>query len=355
MIRASGTFSASRSSSRSASPAGPLGPDATAVLGRLRDLAGVPQLELLRRLGSSPKGLTEADAVGRLAGCGDNQVAPAARTSVATRMVAALRSPFVGLLAGLGVIFAVLGDPRGALTVAVMVALSVAVRLWQHTRSERAVAALREHVSVTATVRRRARPGQPPTSREVPSQDVVPGDVLQLGPGDLVPADACLLAARDLVVDQSTLSGESLPVPKHPAGQHHPEGPARRRGYHHSHRGADRQGDRHGTGPDVVDSPSLCFAGTSVVSGSATGVVIATGAHTYAGVIARHTARAGRPESSFDHGVRMVGATLIRFMLVLVPIVLAVNGAVSGDWARAVMFAVAVAVGLTPEMLPVRS
>jgi Mg2+-importing ATPase len=348
MIRAYGTSLSSRCSSRAPHSDDLLGPAATAVLGRLRELADASQLELLRKLGASPKGLTESDAVDRLAGCGSNQVTLSTETGVRSWAVAAGRSPFVGLLAGLGVVFVVLGDLRAALTVAVMVALSVAVRLWQHTRSERAVAALRAQVSVTVTVRRRAQDGQPPISREVPSQDVVPGDVLLLGPGDLVPADARLLSATDLVVDQSTLSGESLPVAKF-APHHHLAVPAApRRAYHRG-----RAGDRHGTGSDLVDSASLCFAGTSVVSGAATAVVIATGERTYAGVIARHTRGGDRPESSFDHGVRMVGVTLVRFMLVLVPIVLAVNGTVSGDWARAVMFAVAVAVGLTPEMLPV--
>jgi len=179
-------------------------------------------------------------------------------------------------------------------------------------------------------------PGRPPTSREVPSQDVVPGDVLQLGPGDLVPADACLLAARDLVVDQSTLFRESLPVPKQPAGLHHPEGPERR---------AARTTTATASATAevtvtvrvriVVDSPSLCFAGTSVVSGSATGVVIATGAHTYAGVIARHT----RPRRAAGVEFRPRRADGRRdadpvHAGVACPIVLAVNGAVSGDWAR---------------------
>ena len=115
---------------------------------------------------------------------------------------------------------------------------------------------------------------------------------------------------------------------------------------------AQSASDRRSTGRELVDLPALCFVGTSVVSGTATAVVIATGPNTYAGSIARHTTDA-RPESSFDRGVRTVGWTLIRFMLVLVPIVLVVNGTVTGDWAQAVMFAMAVAVGLTPEMLPV--
>jgi Mg2+-importing ATPase len=341
MIRVSNTTSSSRST-HWAGLGGLVGSDAEAVVGRLRELADSPPLELFCRLSASPKGLTEAEAAVRLAGCGDNDMPAAADASPVRRVVTAVRSPFVGLLAGLGVVFAALGDARGALTVAAMVTLSVAVRLWQHTRSRRAVAALRAQVSVTATVRRRATDGRPPIEREIPSQDMVPGDVVLLAPGDLVPADVRVLAATDLVVDQSTLSGETIPVSK--------RRPAPLRPAHHPRR---RRPDRTETPPELLDVSSLCFAGTSVVCGTATTMVIATGARTYAGSIARHTTSGERPESSFDRGVRTVGWTLVRFMLVLVPIVLAVNGVVSGDWARAVMFAVAVAVGLTPEMLPV--
>jgi Mg2+-importing ATPase len=328
-----------RNSSMLASPR-PDGSSAAATVAWLRELADASPLAVFVQLGASPTGLTEAEAAERLARYGDNVVDPPARVGVAGRVVAALHSPFVALLAGLGVVFAGLGDLSGASTVAVMVTLSVAVRWWQHAHSDRAVAALRARVSMTTTVRRRAEDGYQPSEREVPSQDLVPGDVVLLEPGDLVPADVRVLSATDLVVDQSALSGEAMPVSKR-----QPAPPAlayRRR----------QSADRHGAGPELVDLPALCFVGTSVVSGTGVAVVVATGTNTYVGSIARHTT-GDRPQSSFDRGVRTVGWTLIRFMLVLVPIVLAVNGAVTGDWARAVMFAVAVAVGLTPEMLPV--
>jgi Mg2+-importing ATPase len=296
---------------------------------RLRALAEAPVLTVFQRLAGSPKGLTESEAADRLARCGDNLLPG----SAGKRARAAIGSPFVALLTGLGVVFVVVGDLRGVVTVGVMVLLSVGLRFWQCTRSDRAVHALREHVTTTVTVRRRADDGYAAAEREVPVGDLVPGDVLRLGPGDVVPADVRVIAATDLMVDHSVLSGEGLPVSKHlPSAS-----------------GSRRRG---GAGVGLVDSPALCFAGTSVVAGSATAVVIATGGDTYFGSIARDTSGA-RPESSFDRGVRRVGWTLIRFMLVMVPIVLAVNGFVTGDWAQALMFAVAVAVGLTPEMLPV--
>ncbi|WP_033293480.1 magnesium-translocating P-type ATPase [Amycolatopsis jejuensis] len=280
---------------------------------RFRTHGDAPVLTVFRNLDSSPKGLTEAEAADRMREHGENRVVIARRTA---RAWAAARSPFVALLTALGVVFAVVGDLRGAVTVGVMVALSIGLRYWQYARSERAIDAVRDQITTTVTVRRRAADGFPATAREVPTADLVPGDVVLLGPGDVIPADVRIVAARDFVVDQSALSGEALPVPKEP------------------------------------DTPALGFAGTSVVGGTATTVVVATGNATYFGALAAQSAEP-RTESSFDTGVRRVGWTLVRFMLVMVPIVLVVNGTVTGDWAQAGMFAVAVAVGLTPEMLPV--
>jgi Mg2+-importing ATPase len=307
----------------------------------MRELAGAAPLVVLRRLSSSPKGLTEAEATRRLHRHGENRPEGTVEPRWWAQAGAALRSPFVALLTCLGVVFTVLGDPRGSVTIAVMVILSVVLRLTHQARSDRAMHALRAQVTTTATVRRRASDDSEPVEREVPPYDLVPGDVVRLAPGDLVPADLRVLTAQNLLIDQSALSGEALPVPKHPQPEH--DDPAARR--HRVRAGRTR------AGTEIVDMPGLCFAGTAVVGGSATAVVTATGPSTYFGAMARD-ATTRRPESSFDRGVRAVGVTLIRFMLVMVPIVLAVNGTVTGDWAQALMFAVAVAVGLTPEMLP---
>jgi Mg2+-importing ATPase len=299
---------------------------------RLRELAEAPVFTVFQRVATSPRGLTEPEAADRLRRFGDNEPFRAADDGVAARVVGAVRSPFVALLAGLAVVFVVVGDTRGAVTVAVMVALAVVLRIWQQTRSVRANRALRELVASTVTVRRRAGHDQDPLEREVSLHDVVPGDIVVLHAGDVVPADLRIVSSTDLVIDQSGLSGESLPVAKTTVT------PEKRQ---HGH-----------ARESVVGTPSLAFSGTAVVAGAATAVVIATGGHTYFGALAR-TAGGLRPESSFDRGVRTVGWTLVRFMLVMAPIVLAVNGIVSGNWAQAAMFAVAVAVGLTPEMLPV--
>ncbi|MBB1151635.1 magnesium-translocating P-type ATPase [Amycolatopsis dendrobii] len=292
----------------------------------LRAHGDAPVLTLFRNLDSSPKGLTENEAAERSRRFGENRIDGTDRAPV--RVWAAARSPFVALLTALGVVFAGVGDIRGAVTVGVMVVLSIGLRFWQQSRSERAISAVRDQITTTVTVRRRAAAEFPGSEREVPAEDLVPGDVVLLGPGDVIPADVRIVAARDFVVDQSALSGEALPVAKR----------APQPGRHEEH--------------ELVETPALGFAGTSVVGGTATAVVAATGSETYFGALAEQSAEP-RAESSFDAGVRRVGWTLVRFMLVMVPIVLVVNGTVTGDWAQAGMFAVAVAVGLTPEMLPV--
>lgn len=296
----------------------------------VRELASASTFTVFQRLDSSPGGLTEQSAADRLCHFGENVPGRYSDDGFLVSVRSALKSPFVALLAALGLVFVAVRDADGAATVAVMVALAVGLRVSQHTRSARAARALRAQVRTTATVRRRAAPGLNPVDREVPVEDIVRGDVVLLSPGDVVPADVRVLTANDLLVDQAILSGESMPVGKRP--------PAVRSGC----AGAE-------FGPET---PSVCFAGTDVVSGTGTAVVIATGAGTYRDELVR-TGGALRPDSSFDLGVRSVGITLIRFMLVMAPIVLVVNGTVRGDWSQAAMFAVAVAIGLTPEMLPV--
>lgn len=255
-----------------------------------------------------PRGLTEAEAVERAFA---NNVPRLRRPS---RLRSALASPFVGLLAGLGVIFALLADIRGAVTVTVMVVAAVALRWWQQTRSDRAVEGMRTQVLATATVCRRADADAAPLDREVPLADVVVGDVVKLASGDVVAADLRVVSATNLLLDESVISGETLPVRKEPE--------------------------------------SFCDAGTAVVAGSGLGVAIATGTRTKFAALAAPPSAVAR-DSAFDRGVRAVGWTLLRFMFVMAPIVLVVNGTVTANWAQAVLFAVAVAVGLTPEMLPV--
>ena len=288
---------------------------------------GASVFEVFTALSSSSRGLTEDEATQRLLTVGENRLPADRLPSAGDRLRTALGSPFLVLLGGLGVVLGVIGDVRGCVTVATMVALSAGVRWWQRSRSDRAMRALRDFATHTATVRRRPSPGSPAIERELPVEDLVPGDVVILRPGDVIHADLRLIAAHRLQVDQSPISGESLPVRKDTE---------------------PRGGER--TGP--LSRPDMCFAGTSVVSGSGTAVVIATGSQTFWGAATR-AANAARPPSSVDAGVKSVGKALLRFMAVMVPIVLAVSGWITGQWAHAGLFAVSVAVGLTPELLPV--
>ncbi|MFI2236937.1 magnesium-translocating P-type ATPase [Streptomyces chrestomyceticus] len=317
---------------------------------RLRDTPGLTALETLRTLESGPRGLTEAQAEERLLRYGDNTVPERRPAGRSWRFVRSLRDPFTTVLLCLALVSAAVASWGTACVIAVLVVVSAVLRSSGEYRAERSTAALRELIATTATVQRR-----PGATREIPVDQLVPGDVIRLGPGDLVPADLRLLRASGLTVRQAPLTGESAPVAKYPGED-----------------GVDASGTgASGTGPSLFERPELCFQGSSVASGSATAVVLATGADTvFAGTYrtgpyrrpsgkgavpdpgARDTRRT-RPTSAFDRSVNGVSWTLIRFMLLTPPLVLMANAALRGRGLETLPFAVAVAVGLTPEMLPV--
>ncbi|GHF09551.1 magnesium-translocating P-type ATPase [Streptomyces griseoluteus] len=280
-------------------------------------------LRLLRRLETGPRGLTETEAAARLAEHGENTPAAAPPApSWPRRSVRALRDPFTAVLLTLGLVSAFVASWGTAAVILALVAVSCALRAAGERRADRSLAALRGLVTGTATVLRRAGRADEPRVREVPVADLVPGDIVRLGPGDLVPADVRLLRARGLTVRQDTLTGESAPVAKQAA-----DAPRR---FAESH---------------------LCFQGSHVVSGSASAVVVATGARTRFGAAQRVPARRG--PSAFDRSVHGISWVLVRFMLLTPPLVLMASAAVHGRVLQTLPFAVAVAVGLTPEMLPV--
>jgi len=290
-------------------------------------LADVSAFQVFTTLASTPRGLTEQEASERLGQVGENRRPCDGPPTSARRLRTAVGGPFIALLLALGLVLGAVGDVRGWVTVATMVALCIGVRCWQQSRTERALRALRDFTTYTATVRRRLGVETDPVSYEIPVEDLVPGDVVLLSPGDVIHADLRLVSAHGLRVDQSAISGESLPVAKT----------------------ADPVDGRQSS---PLDGPNTCFAGTSVVGGSGTAVVIATGPRTYWGAATR-ASEVTRPRTSVDAGVASVASVLIRFMFVMVPIVLAVSGWVTGDWGRAWLFAVSVGVSLTPELLPV--
>jgi Mg2+-importing ATPase len=216
--------------------------------------------------------------------------------------------------------------------IGIMVVFSTALRFAQEFRSNKSAQALRALVR-TGTAVERANDDFPTGStpamrrREIPMDDLVPGDIVYLSAGDMIPADVRLVSAKDLFVSQAALTGEALPVEKLDAAAM-PASP-----------------------PALAELPTICFMGTSVVSGSATAVVVSTGANTSFGRLAKSlTGR--RAETAFDTGVRRVSWLFIRFIAVMVPIVVLINGLTKGSWLEAFLFGLAVAVGLTPEMLP---
>ncbi|MFD4127883.1 magnesium-translocating P-type ATPase [Streptomyces globisporus] len=292
--------------------------------------AGPTPLQTLRALDTGPRGLLEAEAEIRLARTGEN-VLPARRpVPWPRRFLRSLRDPFTSVLLCLGLVSALVTAWGTACVILALVAVSCLLRSAEEHRADRSTQALRELVATTATVVRRSSEDSPPREREVPVADLVPGDVIRLRPGDLVPADVRLLRADGLTVHQSALTGESAPVVKQALDFADPA--------------------LSGAGPFA--QPQWCFQGSGVTSGSGTAVIVATGGETR--FAAAHDGRAGRQRASaFDRSVRGISWTLIRFMLLTPPLVLMANAALRGRGLETLPFAVAVAVGLTPEMLPV--
>jgi Mg2+-importing ATPase len=285
-----------------------------------RDAATKDSAEVLRSLGTSPTGLTEEEAAARLEQYGPNEVGREKHEGWPQRLYIAARNPLVILLTILATLSFATGDLRAGAVMLLMVVLGVSLRFVQETKANTAAAKLKAMISVTATV---VRNGQ---AREIPLQQLVPGDIVKLSAGDMIPGDVRLLSAKDLFVIQATLTGESMPVEKTDA--------------------ADLRGN-----VSSIERTNTCFLGTSVESGSATAVIVATGVQTYFGKVARSLA-GQQVETAFDRGVKRYTWLMIQFMAVMVPLVFLINGLFKHDWKEAFFFSLAVAVGLTPEMLP---
>ncbi|MBV4506357.1 magnesium-translocating P-type ATPase [Pseudomonas sp. BW13M1] len=303
----------------------------------------------LANLDASELGLTEHEAAKRLQRDGANQVAHDKPQPALVQLLKALHNPFIYVLLTLaGISFVTdywlpvrAGDLEEAdltkvIIIMTMVSLSSLLRFWQEYRSGKAADALKAMVRTTATVLRRERHDQPARLREVPMNELVAGDIVQLAAGDMIPADIRLIESRDLFISQAVLTGEALPVEKYDTLGHVAQKSA-----------GGSANDESG----LLDLPNIGFMGTNVVSGRARAVVVATGKRTYFGSLAKAIV-GSRSQTAFDRGVNSVSRLLIRFMLVMVPVVFMLNGVVKGDWSDAFLFALAVAVGLTPEMLP---
>jgi P-type Mg2+ transporter len=263
-------------------------------------------------------GLTAREAEARLEQFGPNEPAAAQHHSILSDLLHPFLNPLVLILVSAAVASAFLGEKVDAGIIATIVLLSAAIDFSQTYRSQRAIEKLRNQVAPTATV---LRGGE---WKEIHRREVVPGDIVRLSAGDLVPADARLLTARDLYVLQASLTGESLPAEKEATGE-----PASTK----------------------AEARNTVFMGTSVVSGTATAEVVQTGARTAFGDIAARLA--ARPEeTAFDKGLRKFSQLLARTVLFLVLFLIIVSIARHRDALQSLLFAVALAVGLTPEFLP---
>jgi len=302
-----------------------VGADAAAHDDMLAAIGGLSPEQACAKLRSAPEGLSEAEAADRLREIGPNLVARERKATIGEELWSRARNPLNALLLTLAIVSYFLGDVRAALVIATMVVLAISTAFFQEHRSNEAAARLRAMVHTTASVRRGRSQSDDPFA-EVPIDCLVPGDVVRLSAGDMIPADLRLLEAKDLFVNQSALTGESMPAEKHAQASLAPC-------------------------EDSLDLPNLCFMGANVVSGYGTGVIVRTGAKTFFGHLA-HEIVGQRVQTAFDRGVNRFTWLMIRFIIVMVPAVFLINGLTKHDWLEALLFAVAVAVGLTPEMLP---
>lgn len=276
--------------------------------------------QLLEQLNTSVSGLRNGEPARLISKYGLNEVIREKREFWALRFLRNFNNPLVILLMLLAIISLFTKDIPTIGIISSMILISVLIRSFEENQAYNAAESLRSLVRTTCTVIRNGK------NREIDLKFAVPGDLVHLSAGDIVPADLRLINSKDLFINQSLLTGESLPVEKH----------------------VDLPLEK-------VDNPlelqNICFMGTNVESGTALGIVLKTGSNTYFGSLAKSIA-GQRTLTSFDKGINKFTWLMIRFMLVMAPIVFLVNGFSKGNWLEAFLFAISVAVGLTPEMLP---
>ncbi|MCC2624391.1 MAG: magnesium-translocating P-type ATPase [Burkholderiales bacterium] len=300
--------------------------------------------ELFSRLNANIGGLTESKVEEKLALHGYNEIEKQEQLSWYKHLWLCYKNPFNLLLTFLDIFYIITDDIRGIVVLSSMIIISTVLRFVQEQRSNNAADKLKEMVSTTATVLRIEDEDDETIAMyerqvnanlynasankiEVPINQIVPGDIVMLSAGDLIPADLRILGAKDLFVSQATLTGESLPVEKFSLPL--------------------KSGNK-----DSLELENIAFMGTTVVSGSARAIVLTTGRHTVFGSLADKVISQEVVETSFQVGINKVSWLLIYFMLIMAPIVFLLNGFTKHDWMDAALFALSIAVALTPEMLP---
>ena len=277
------------------------------------------EADLFAELRSGRDGLTAEVAADRLHEVGPNAVAAGRHHTFLSDIFERCRNPLASQLLVIALVSYLMGDLRSAVVVGGMLVLSVSLAYFQETRSTRAVEQLQKLVKTATDVIREGK------TVEVPLEEIVPGDVVVLAAGSLIPADIRILSAKDFFVTQSALTGESMPV--------------------------EKSAELPAPGKTPLESPNACFMGTNVLSGSARAVVLTTGAQTFFGALSQKML-AKRELTSFETGIKSFTWLMIRFMIVMVSLTFMIVGITKHNWVEALLFALSVAVGLTPEMLP---
>jgi P-type Mg2+ transporter len=278
--------------------------------------------ELFSRLHTSVYGLSSEEAEERLETFGKNELAREHKHSAVKELLGHFKSPLIIILLIAGVISGFLQEYANSAIILTIIFISVILDFYQESKAEKAAELLKQKVTSTATVLRDG------IKQEIKLPDIVPGDVIYLSAGDITPADSRVIAAKDLFINQSALTGESFPVEK-------TFGPAKAKG-------------------SLVDWNNYCFMGTSVVSGTAQAVVVKTGDATEYGKIAKKLTEKS-PETEFERGIKSFGFLIMQvtFLLVIfVFLIISIRNPTETGVINALLFSVALAVGLTPELLP---
>lgn len=277
--------------------------------------------DVLKTFNTKITGLTHLEVRRRLKHYGHNEVSSEKRQEWYNILYKNAKDPLSVLLLILCCISLLTGDYKASVLICAMLIMSIGLRFFQEMRADKAAERLKAMTKTMVTVIREGK------KQEVPLKGITLGDIVHLSAGDMVPADIRLLEARDLYINQASLTGESIPVEKH--------------------------ADAIIKAPlNILELTNTCFMGTNVSSGTALAVVVGVGAYTKFGALAATVASQPEEPTSFDQGVDRYTWLMIKFIGVMVPGVFLINGLAKGDWLQAFLFALAVAVGLTPEMLP---
>ncbi|MEG2707986.1 MAG: magnesium-translocating P-type ATPase, partial [Vagococcus sp.] len=290
----------------------------------LRKYSHLSERELMMEFRTSTNGLTYEDAEQRLEEFGENKVDVKKPDPWYSVLIKSFMDPFIYVLVGLLVVSALTKDYEAVIVMGTMIIVSAVIRFIQDFKAQQESLALQDLVKHTCAVKREGE------VKERPMEEIVPGDVVYLSAGDMIPADSVLIWTKDLFVNQSSLTGESMPIEKYETS---------------------KQETLEIDDSSAIDLSNLIFMGTDVLSGQGEAIILKTGQQTFFGDIAKQ-ASGKRDLTNFDRDLNHISKLLLRMVMVLFPVVFLINGLMKGDWTQAFFFAIAVAVGLTPEMLP---